>query len=85
MLALANIALGLVISATPVAAGSDHPAAQGAADATQRQKDPAKATPLEKPEKNVPPNTATQEGVRPPVGPRTTQGLAEDAISRGNR
>jgi hypothetical protein len=85
MLALANITLGLVISATPVAAGSDHPAAQRAAESTQPQKDSAKAALPEKPEKNAPPNTATQESLRPPIGPRTTQGLAEDAINRGSR
>jgi hypothetical protein len=85
MLALTNIALGLVISATPVAAQADRSAAQKAAESTQPKKDPAKASPPEKPEQNARPNMATQESLRPPIGPRTTQGLAEDAISRGGR
>ena len=72
MLALAHIALGLVISATPVA---DHQAAQP-------PKDPPKAAPADKREKHAPP---AQESLRPPIGPRTTQGLAEDAINRGKR
>jgi hypothetical protein len=76
MLALAHIALGLVISATPVA---NHQAAQAA---EQPPKDPPKAAPADKPEKNAPP---VQESLRPPIGPRTTQGLAADAISRGKR
>jgi hypothetical protein len=87
MWALAHIGLGLVISATPVAAQPNRPAPQAAADSAppqkdQAQKDPAKALSPEKPEKRVQPG---QESLRPPIGPRTTQGLAEDAISRGNR
>jgi hypothetical protein len=55
------------------------------ADSTQLQKDkdPLKTAPAEKPEKNV--QAGTPESLRPTIGPRTTQGLAEDAISRGNR
>ena len=73
------IALGIVISATPVAAKSSHPAAQPPAEGSRPQKD------SDKPEKKARSSTATQESLRPPIGPQTTQGLAEDAISRGGR
>ena len=83
MLGLANIALGIVISATPVAAQGRHDAAQ---PAQQSQKDPSKDGGLEKPGRPSAAQPQSQpQSLKPAIGPRTTQGLAEDAINRNSR
>jgi hypothetical protein len=81
MLALANIALGIVISATPVAAQTQQEQRQDTArPAAQLDKEQRKDD--RRADKNAPAGKPAPESLRPPIGPRTTQGLAEDAITR---
>lgn len=82
MLALANIALGIVISATPVAAQTHQEQRQ---DTVRTAAQPDKDQPKDarRADKNAPAGKSPPESLRPPIGPRTTQDLAEDAITRG--
>lgn len=80
MLSLANIALGIVISATPVAAQGRHEAGAQA----QKEKPGNNGAENRAPAPPANPRQNQPESGRPAIGPRTTQGLAEDAIIRNS-
>lgn len=81
ILGLANLALGIVISATPVAAQGRHDAAQ---TAQQSHKHSSKDGGADRPGQAPTHQPQSQPESARPIGPRTTQGLAEDAIQRNS-
>jgi len=77
------LVLALAISAGASARAADTPSWERGARNTQEQQDVARASQPQPSEVRTPDRPPPESG-RPAIGPRTTQGLAADAIARSN-
>jgi len=86
LITISLIAVGLMMAATATAFAQNMPAPANNSSVTapaapgMAQKRQAEARDKELQERSTPP----RESDRPAIGPRTTQGLAQDAITRSN-
>ena len=78
------LVLGLTAICLPAAAQPSEPMNPAAPQMVPKK--PAAANPLQQDKKDQvgKPVPRSEESLRPAIGPRTTQGLAQDAITRSN-